>query len=259
MYDNLWNDVIINFARGHSFDQNMERLVCNPFPKTFNPGEPRGFLFPEDQTVNYAVKVNGFMLAATMHDGELYVSTTGTTTSDFAKLGRSWLQKSGCANIIEEDGGQHTYIYEVCDQTDPHIVTELPGIYLIGKRANSIEDNRFNLIQFSPFGRFGDVQKEVDFVTHEGFMCWTENKCVKLKSPFYQVLKKIARSNTLDKMVSNAKKSQASHAGHPVFSKAENYDFNWNDLFELDEQSRLALLRQHFQKLLEVAKQKESF
>ena len=93
-YDGLWNDYIAE-CRGSIVDANFN-LISYPFTKIYNYGiEKEAPVLPDDTKVTAFRKVNGFMVAMTVHNGELLVSTTGSTDSPFvdlakeAKIGRA--------------------------------------------------------------------------------------------------------------------------------------------------------------------------
>ena len=131
-YHNRWNesDDLLE-CRGIVFNTDGE-IVQRPFKKIFNYGENgAGKDIPMDQDVMAVRKINGFMAAATWYNDDLLVSTTGTTTSDFAKLAESWLWKY---DILFQQYPTYTFIFEIVDPSDPHIVYEEPGAYLLGMR-----------------------------------------------------------------------------------------------------------------------------
>lgn len=192
-YNNLWNtDKRLLDCRGTVIDQNNE-IVSMPFTKVFNLYE-NGTTIDRDLKVVAARKVNGFMAAATMHKGNLLVSTTGTLDSDYAKLA---LEHIGDKELRHD----HTYLFEICDKNDPHIVDEQEGAYLIGCRANYIgsrlfkEDELDFLAKKYSFKRpehfeclFSELMKKVKECRHEGFMvrdAKTGETLCKIKSPYY--------------------------------------------------------------------------
>ncbi|CAM0048799.1 RNA ligase and tail fiber protein attachment cata lyst [Vibrio phage K354] len=130
-YNNLWHlDGRLLECRGTVVDENWNVVVL-PFKKVFNLGENNIRVDPEKDVI-LPEKINGFMCAVTMTEKYgLIISTTGTLDSDYAKLARKWIEKVD-ADFFEGN----TYLFEICDKSDPHIVEEEEGAYLIGIRNN---------------------------------------------------------------------------------------------------------------------------
>lgn len=133
-YDKLWNeDPLLLDARGMVLDAEGNKVIW-PFTKVFNYGE-NGTTCHRDHMVEAVEKVNGFMAAARYVNGKVLVSTTGSLDSDFVQLARRVL-----FDVIPEHDvwwaarRNHTLLFEICDPSDPHVVNEEPGAYLIGAR-----------------------------------------------------------------------------------------------------------------------------
>lgn len=206
MYDYLWGDYPeLLECRGHTYDNTNGKLVLAAPRKSFNYLENGTWDdVPDDQPVIAYKKFNGFMATASMYNGELVVGTTGTTGSDYAKMARkhieAWMSTSP-TRPIEED----TVLFEIVDDSDPHIVDEPIGAHLLGFRNNS--DGYF--FPVSAHGTkakecsFGQLKQMMKGITHEGFMVYklspsgdvmTDQVC-KLKSPYYVGKKKLMRMN----------------------------------------------------------------
>lgn len=208
-YDNLWSvDDTLLETRGIVFNSKGE-IVQLPLKKVFNLGE-NGTMLDFNRKVIAAHKVNGFMLAVTKYDDKLLFSTTGSLKSDFVELGRKVLT-SECKVSLQSMPGfyeGYTYIFEICHHSDPHIVEEQEGAYLLGirdKRSGRMVPDRFvktfaSLIgvrfaesEVGSFGRFVDQFKEL---TTEGYMIYdveTNEPLVKMKTPHYLSKKAIMR------------------------------------------------------------------
>jgi len=200
-FKNLWHlDERLLECRGTVVDEE-DNVIVLPFKKVFNLGENGTSVDPE-RMVTCPIKVNGFMLAVTQtEDYGLIVSTTGTLDSSFAELGKKWV------DTLNRDGFllNGTYLFEVCDITDKHIVDEDEGIYLIGAQWNY----ESNLVVEGTLDKHAEVlgAKRPDVVTckfselnldvkHEGFMirCYkTGEVLAKSKSPYYLVKKALLR------------------------------------------------------------------
>ncbi len=204
-YDALWNDYLEE-CRGTVVDKDWN-VVILPFRKIYNRGE-NGMDFPLDLKVEKVEKINGFMAAATYVEGHgVVVSTTGSLDSDFVSMAEKWLMPS-IIPWIEERGHGFTWLFEICDPSDPHIIKELPGVYLIGARlieygGMSSEDDldyvalrmgvkRPNHIKLS----FKTVLEHAKNYQREGYVVRGDNgQSLKIKSPYYLLTKFIARAN----------------------------------------------------------------
>ena len=211
---NLWNDYIAE-CRGTIVDADFN-LVTYPFTKIYNYGiEKEAPVLPDDTQVTAFRKVNGFMVAMTVHNGELLVSTTGSTDSPFVDLAKEamlihapladWQMVLGTA-----DTEGMTFMFECVHPKDPHIISEKAGTYLIGYRANEwhskVKPDPFILITLADslfkchkvpsmttnMIRLQELAKEVH---HEGFVFYDVNgRAAKIKSPYYLVKKFVARN-----------------------------------------------------------------
>lgn len=209
-YDSLWNtDPILLEARGIVLDDAGNKVIW-PFTKVFNYGENGAGLNLESTTPVIAPrKVNGFMAACRYWNGELIVSTTGSLDSDFAVLARTYIEK---LQGVEIAACNLTLIFEICDPSDPHIVSEEAGAYLIGARLMqncSYENEMLNEAQLDGYaallgakrpatfrGTFGELWQQVKTCKHEGWMvidAATRETVCKIKSPHYLAKKFLMR------------------------------------------------------------------
>lgn len=209
-WDNLWHtDPRLLECRGMVVDAE-DNVVIWPFTKIFNRFE-NGTDLPHDQQVVCIRKVNGFMATAAIHKDKLLVSTTGTLDSEFSDLARKYLEKMNFDLIsFRED---YTFIFEICDSSDPHIVEEKEGAYLIGVRDIALNgvmvpEHKLDCIakvigakrpQWNVVS-FGDVVYNVKHVQHEGYVIRNvgtddENSelLLKIKSPHYLAKKFLMR------------------------------------------------------------------
>lgn len=215
-YEGLWNTgPLLLEARGMVLDDEGNKVIW-PFTKVFNYGENGAGSYLKSETRVVAPrKVNGFMAACRFWKGELIVSTTGSLDSDFAALARSHIEKLN-QEALEEFADGFTLIFEICDSSDPHIVEEEEGVYLIGMR---------NMMELSAYcgkmvpeavlngsaellgakrpevfrGTFGDLWDQVKTCEHEGWMvidASTRETVMKIKSPHYLTKKFLMRMGT---------------------------------------------------------------
>jgi hypothetical protein len=209
-YDNLWGlDDRLLEARGMVLDS-MGNILVWPFRKVFNYQE-NGTTIGEDQLCTVVRKVNGFLgcVTNTVHYGVI-CSTTGTLDSDYAKL----VEKHVDTSRICHD---YTFLFEICDNGDPHIVAEEEGAYLIGMRDLSTglmvsEATLDKIAAASGFKRpevfeatFAEVLSLSKTVQHEGFMVYSGSTALKIKSKHYLAKKFLMRMSAgkVDGMFTN--------------------------------------------------------
>ena len=200
MYEYLWYQVPnLLESRGHVYCNTTKELVQAAPRKSFNYLERDYWKdVPLDTPVEIYKKVNGFMACATLHNGELLVSTTGTTTSDYAMWAKELiLQDWHLYDMVIAD--DVSTLFEVVVPQDPHIVKERQGLHLLGVREKSNGN-------FHPMGAGVrcTLEQALEIAKHdrgEGFMMYRMlpdgtydyNNCCKLKSDYYIGKKKLMR------------------------------------------------------------------
>lgn len=218
-YDNLWHlHPLLVECRGLVVDDDYN-VVVKPFTKIFNYGE-NGTTIDRDEVCMVVEKKNGFLGVATIWNGQLIVSTTGTLDSDYARLAEKWI-KPFEASILS-NLGEGSLMFEIVDPSDPHIITEKEGAHLLWYHRNSdpqgdmkVKVGRLQYIHiFLGIGdhipsfttmRFSDAVKLSKTVKHEGFVVYGKNTTLKLKSSYYLVTKLFARmkSERLEKVLNS--------------------------------------------------------
>ena len=257
-YKNLWNDFLLE-CRGTVVDEDYN-VVVRPFTKIFNRGE-NGTDIDRDEYCLFTRKVNGFMAAATWYNDDLIVSTTGSLDSEFAKLAHSWVLPYW-KNIRNLEG--YTFIFEIVDPSDPHIIEEEFGVYLLAIRKNkwNCDNNAFNqptldTIAYNAgfkrpeyfYNRFSDVVKDLKYVKHEGYVVYSleSGKELKLKSPFYKTTKFLARMKD-EKLIDNLDNPERLKKciDEEFYGIIDYLGKNLNDFLMLDEQGRVEYVRNYF-------------
>ena len=199
-YKNLWTPELEEL-RGVVIDRDWN-VVVRPFRKIYNRGE-RNTDFQPDEEVVAVRKINGFMAAMTkdsLHG--LIISTTGSLDSDFVYLAEKWLIPISKRGLVEGV----TYLFEIVDESDPHIIDEKEGVYLIGCRAVCSKMQLFECDLDSMARGFGvmrpewektkfyNVLEKVKTVQHEGFCVYNmKGESLKIKSPYYLIKKLFMR------------------------------------------------------------------
>lgn len=197
-YANLWNVISgITECRGHTYDNTTGEIVLAAPTKTFNYGENNHWLnAPLDTPVVLYKKYNGFMAAVSSYDGQIVIGTTGSTKSDFAALARTVLvdtyTETGLHRMFDSNE-RYTRLFEICHNTDPHIVDEECGAHLLGTRDHATG-------RFDPCGRaimttLGEAlqlaKNERDI---EGWMVYhADHGICKLKTDYYIDKKRLMR------------------------------------------------------------------
>lgn len=207
-YDNLWNtDKRLLDARGMVLNSCGDTVI-HPFTKVFNYGE-NGTTLDGDTKVQWVDKINGFLAAARWYRGKVIVSTTGSLSGEHVDLAKRVIQKH-CSFESDFWIDHHTYtlLFEICDPSDPHIVDEAPGAWLIGARCMlsgrmASEDVLDFMARIGSFRRPGHgMCKFKDAVAcaqrneHEGFIIrdYVSGKyLMKIKTPHYLGKKWIMR------------------------------------------------------------------
>lgn len=258
-FKNLWHlDNRLLDCRGMVVDEDWNVVVW-PFTKTFNLGENGTNVDPERMVAAYR-KVNGFMAAVTMTDKYgLIVSTTGTLDSEYAEIARKWVEKGDTDLFIKD----RTYLFEICDNTDPHIVYENEGAYLLGIRdlntGEIVKVEKGELIPTLLMYKSVEVKtlkfKDLPLdVKHEGWMvCDAETKeyLCKIKSKHYLTKKALQRvgRNKASKMWNTPElfKQQLDEEYYKLFDAILD-NFTQEDYLELSEQQRRHWIEDWFDK-----------
>lgn len=221
-YDNLWTKDLLDM-RGTVYDALTDKLVQYPFTKIFNYKENLTVISAgEEVTASY--KVNGFMAAVTIHKDKLLVTTTGGLDTDFTKLAEFNIRRHTNISVNNIDGN-YTYLFEIVDETDPHIIQEKPGVYYLGRRLKELgspiildivefRDSHRGVKGYTPFkSTFAGVLERNRITRSEGFVVYGKTTTLKLKSPYYLALKFLMRN-----------KKKVRNFWHVDYTKTEDED-----------------------------------
>jgi tRNA splicing ligase len=265
-YDNLWNEYIAE-CRGSIVDKDFN-LVAYPFTKIYNYGiEKEAPVFSEIDTIVTAFrKVNGFMVAVSYHNGDVLVSTTGSTSGDFVEMAKEMMLKhmpwaDWQMALMADDCRDMTFMFECVHPNDPHIVVEKPGMYILGYREKTWQSNvghhpaaleqlgeMFNC--FVPECQYLTVRalkNLVKTVKHEGFVFYDENGVgAKIKSPYYLTSKWVARNPRTDKLV-DLNKDIKQNLDEEYYPLVDAIRANIVEYTAMDEQARLAWVRNYME------------
>jgi hypothetical protein len=255
----LWNDYL-EHCRGIIVDDDFN-IVQYPFTKIYNFGvESKAPKLDETTRVTAYRKVNGFMAAVTWHNGDVLISTTGSTDSDYVDYVREMIGDDiDNYRMVCEENSEYTYMFECCHPSDPHIVPEENGMYLLGVRkkeyCSKIEIGKWMegaafLLRCKLPESYDVTLKELIEMSktckHEGFVFYTEDGVsAKIKSPYYLVKKFVARNPRTDKLMRPDIKNNMDEEYYPLIDAIQA---NIEAYTSLDEQARLQWVRDFLEK-----------
>lgn len=254
-YKNLWNE-FLEECRGTIIDKEFN-IVSRPFTKIYNFGiEEKAPKLDKSVIVDAYRKVNGFLVSVTYHNGDILVSTTGSTDSDYVKMARELIDIDRYRKVCSE-WYNTTFMFECVHRNDPHIIPETEGMYLLGYRAKSWDASPVNpdpkLLRMLSveFGSLpvehtvttvGELLDTVKTVRHEGFVAYTnDGTSFKIKSPFYLTNKWIARNPRTEKLMREDFKKQIDEEYYPLLSAIQA---DIEAYTAKTEQERLAWIRE---------------
>lgn len=268
-YDNLFNDSLLEM-RGAIIDENAN-LIVRPFKKIFNYSEmiAENSKYPiaihDNQPVKLIRKLNGYLGVATYvkkdnntsnYNNKVLYSTTGSLDSSFALMTEKHLEKY---EKMFKDYPNHSFMFEIMDENDPHIIKEQLGEALIGmidvktgemKTEEFLDDlgKKYNIRRpetiFCTFGECKDLLQKVE---HEGFMVYADNSKInkpdkilfKMKSPFYLITKLFGRmkNENLEKLLD---KKNIDEEYYEVIEHIKN---NLKDFQNMEIQDKISFVR----------------
>ena len=258
-YDNLWNDHIAE-CRGSIVDADFN-LVSYPFTKIYNYGiEKEAPALKADTKVTAHRKINGFMVACTLHDGKLLVSTTGSTDSPYVAMAKELIDEAKYLDLCSRWAG-YTFMFECVHRNDPHIVPEKEGMYILGYRENQwhsrVEHDPFMLMEMgralgcfvpeSILTNMAQLQVLAKECKHEGYVFYTDDGVsAKIKSPYYLTSKWVARNPRTDKLV-DLNKDIKHNIDEEYYGLIDAIRANIAEYTALDEQARLEWVRNYME------------
>lgn len=199
MFDRLWDKYPDTMeCRGHTYDNTTGELVVAAPRKSFNYLENGwGSDLELNTHVGVAKKYNGFLACVSKHNGEIIISTTGSTKSDFVKMAKEVFAESE-SEVFYNPSEQFTDFYEIIHDSDPHIVDEgkQKAIWL-GSRSKKDGIPIWNF-EGTGFMTFGEALELAKTDRGEGFMVYDVrdySKAIKLKTPYYVGKKKLMRAS----------------------------------------------------------------
>lgn len=253
-FDNLWNDYLEE-CRGTIVDADFN-IVSYPFTKIYNYGvEAKAPVLDPSTPVTAYRKVNGFMAAVTWYNDDILISTTGSTDSNYVQYIRDMIGENIDAyRAVCQENCFHTYLFECVHPSDPHIVPEEAGMYLLGSRrkeygsavqvgdwmgevASALKCNLPQSCRVT-LEVLLDLSKKVQ---HEGFVFYTDDGVSsKIKSPYYLVNKFVARCGNTDKLM---RKDIKKNIDEEYYDLVDAIQSDIETFSAMNEQERLAWCR----------------
>lgn len=266
-YDNLWNDYLAE-CRGSIVDADFN-LVSYPFTKIYNYGiEKAAPVLSDDTEVMAYRKVNGFMVAVTFHNGDVLVSTTGSTDSDYVAMAKEMMLKhlsweDWQIALNGYDLQDLTFMFECVHPDDPHIIPEQAGMYILGYREKSwgsrighspvvMHDLRILFNCYLPEYHkvtMAELKTMAKECRHEGYVFYTaDGVSAKIKSPYYLTSKWVARNPRTDKLV-DLNRDIKHNLDEEYFGLVDAIRANIVEYTNMDEQARLAWVRNYMEQV----------
>lgn len=250
-YDSLWDAILVE-CRGTIVDSDFN-IISYPFTKVFNYGvEEESIKLDDTYELTAYRKVNGFMVAITLHNDRLLVSTTGSVDSDYVNMAKEFIDEERYLKFMREHK-DFTFMFECVHRDDPHIIPEVEGLYLLGYRGKQWRSEVFHtriaeyaqeLGCFYPESHattISELQRQVKTVKHEGFVAYTSGgDAIKIKSPYYLTCKWVARNPKIDKLLNDNIFKQIDEEYYPLIKAIRA---NRDEYSVMTEQERLAWVR----------------
>lgn len=200
------------------------------------------------------------MVAVSYHNNDVLVSTTGSTSGDFVEYAKEMMLKhmpwaDWQMAMMADDCRDMTFMFECVHPSDPHIVVEKPGMYILGYREKTwgskvghdpcmLQDLSIMFNCFKPesvTASMAAVKNLVKTVKHEGFVFYDENGVgAKIKSPYYLTAKWVARNPRTDKLMTPEFREQIDEEYYPLLDAIRE---NIVAYTSMDKQARLAWVR----------------
>jgi|GEM_PF-99625 hypothetical protein len=284
-YNNEFDDALLEL-RGLVLDDEGN-IIVRPFNKAFNlcEREAKNSKYPikldANDHFNAILKINGFLGCATYvskdefegksFNNKVLFSTTGSLDSSFVQMAKEHLEKYQNLFVAKPN---YTFLFEIVDEKDPHIIEEELGEYLLacrdvltGELVNQDElrhfvgeisksDDILKQIKFPQIFHniaFKEIQKIGFSAMHEGFVVYDldfKEIVFKLKTPFYLITKFIGRKKDLNKMLMGLKDHkvdgnfiQKYSIDEEFFPLIEHLSKNIDEVLVLGEQGRIAYIR----------------
>lgn len=257
-YKNLWNRYT-EVCRGTVVDGEYNPITL-PFTKIYNYGiECNAPAIDDDEIVMAFRKVNGFMGAATWHDGAPLLSTTGSIDSDHVGYFREMIPEWDEFSQTLQDNPHLTFMFEVVHPSDPHIVPEELGVYLLAYRekkwGSKVGHDPGLLYAYSLrmhvtvpdhyMMSMRNLKGTARAVRHEGFVIYcADGRSSKIKSPYYLVNKFMARIKDTGRLMEDSVFDKIDEEYYPL---VEHVRENLSEFSELDEQQRLNWIKNYLE------------
>jgi hypothetical protein len=201
-------------------------------------------------------------VSVSYHNGDVLVSTTGSTSGDFVAMAKEMMLKhmpwaDWQMALMADDCRDMTFMFECVHPNDPHIVVEKPGMYILGYRekawGSKVGHDVFMLQELGELFKcfvpesvttnLAQLKNLVKECKHEGFVFYTQDGVSsKIKSPYYLTSKWVARNPRTDKLV-DLNKDIKHNLDEEYYPLVDAIRANIVEYTGMDEQARLAWVR----------------
>ena len=198
--------------RGIIFNKHTGEVVQRPFHKFFNHNEPNctiDYTMPAIETEKY----DGSMIASTLYDDELFVSTTGNLKSSIAEMGKDFIvNHNNYLNIIK-DFENYTVLFEYITPKNRIVIDyKKENMILLAIRNKKTGEyiSTYEIMELGKYYKIPSIEvkdelplsKIVEKVKGmkgvEGAVAYADNDMVKIKTMWYLERHRLF-TNELDK------------------------------------------------------------
>jgi len=198
--------------RGIIFNKHTGEIVQRPFHKFFNHDEPNCTI---DYTTNAmeTEKYDGSMIASTIYNDELFVSTTGNLKSSIAEMGRNFIINHNNYVDIIKDFENYTVLFEYITPKNRIVIDykkENMILLAIRNKKTGKYLSTYEIMELGEYYKIPSIEvkdgiplsKIVEKVKRmegvEGAVAYTDNDMVKIKTMWYLERHRLF-TNKLDK------------------------------------------------------------
>lgn len=251
-FENLWDYAAIEM-RGLVVNEDWN-VIVHPFTKMNYESAALGSVpattFKEEELLLVTRKYNGFMGAVTntRKYGPIY-STTGSLDSNYCDMLRENFPEEKARNLPMG----HTFMFEICDSRDPHVIPERLGAQPLAFRDRTSHCMFLDATHEGHLWTASQLRFNLKTCRHEGYVACNYDAhrketarlpLVKFKSNYYSIVKAVGRCNAdnFARMVNDIK-AMAYKFGPELMSVYEAIRDNQQSLKALPELERMQQLR----------------
>lgn len=192
----LWNEVTLR-CRGLIMNRKTNAIISNPFPKFFNYDEhiSLGYNIPEE-TPNVHQKMDGSLGILYFLDGEPWIATRGSFTSDQAIWATKYYREHYRDAVTEQEAKEWTYLFEIIYPENRIVLQyDYSGLVLLSMRSvvtdNEIIPTEHTVFMLPMRHRFKsiDYHKAENTDNEEGYILHYPYANVRVKIKFAEYVR----------------------------------------------------------------------